>query len=286
MPGGKSSPALFELIRDKTGTRAGAPVQAPIPVSRPMPSAPVREERVLEPRVAPLPPFERRDEGSRSARIDFQKPVTVTMFSVWLAVAGVLFAAVVLWVAAYLVGFKKGERTAMKDWDLSKAGGGIQEPLRDPPIPVNPRLITTPGDSGAKPAPAPGPGAGEALAKNQGGAGGGKPTTGADPRIAGLNYLTIALKQDRETAERMVAFLSENQVLAFAVPVAPAGAAANNPPTYTVYAMQGVTREELRARAPVRTELEDRVGKLGKKWKKDMKGQTDFSQVFWDKHGT
>jgi hypothetical protein len=217
--------------------------------------------------------------------IDFQKPVTVTMFSVWLTVAGLLCAGVVLWMTAYLMGFKKAERAAMKELDLSKGGGGIQEPLRDPPIPVNPRLISAPGETGVKPAPGPGPS--DTLVKNQGvGAGAGKPTTGADPRIAGLNYLTIALKQDRETAERMVGFLSENQVPAFAVPVAPAGAAANNPPTYTVYAMQGVTREELRARAPVRTELEDRVGKLGKKWKKDMKGQTDFSQVFWDKHGT
>src|SRR5205085_11509481 len=108
------------------------------------------------------------------------------------------------------------------------------------PLPLNPNLVT-PGPTGSTaPPPAPtGPTVG---------------ATGGDPRIAGFNYLTIASKLDKDTAERAVAFLNENGVKAFAVPVARTGSTANNPSSYTLYALQGITREELRARAPVRTD--------------------------------
>ena len=86
-------------------------------------------------------------------------------------------------------------------------------------------------------------------------------------------------------ADRAVTFLSENGVRAFAVPVAKTGSSANNA-SYTLYALQGITREELRARAPIRTDLEEKVARLGKIWQKEHKGQTDFSKTYWDKFGS
>ena len=102
--------------------------------------------------------------------------------------------------------------------------------------------------------------------------------------MAGLNYLVIALKLDKETGERAAAFLKENGVDAFLV--ASSGTSANNPGSYTLYGRPGITREELRSRAQVRTELEAKVARLGKVWQKDHKGKMDFSQTYWEKYGS
>jgi hypothetical protein len=53
-----------------------------------------------------------------------------------------------------------------------------------------------------------------------------------------------------------------------------------------VYALQGVSREQMLAKTPEKTELEDRVKRLGKIWQKDHKGGTDFSQFYWAKYGS
>jgi len=42
----------------------------------------------------------------------------------------------------------------------------------------------------------------------------------------------------------------------------------------------------LRANAAVKTDLQDRVTRLGKIWQKEHKGQSDFSRWYWDKFGT
>jgi hypothetical protein len=231
----------------------------------------------VPPRTVPAPEREvvlaPQASGGGAPRIDFKRPVTVTMFAVWLAVACVMGVGLVLWMAAYKLGFNNGEGKAVKD--LGGHGGGngaITEPLRNEPIPVNPRLITkappaptgaTGGDSkGVTPPPAP---------------------VGDGQRVAGLNYLVIATKLDKETADRAAAFLTENGVPGLVVR---AGGSANNTGSYTLYGQQGITREQLRARDPVRTELEAKVAKLGKVWQKEHKGRTDFSQTYWEKFGS
>lgn len=270
MAGGKHSPALFELLRDKTGTREGSPRPAAPAVPRPVVQASV---------PAPVRPVVERGEESSAPvgpqAIDFKRPVTVTMFSVWLAVAGVIVVGLVLWMAAYKLGFNKGEGKAIKDLGgtISPNGGAITEPLRNEPIPVNPRLITK-----SPPAPKPPEGGGENKP-----AAPVTPAAGDGQRVAGLNYLVIATKLDKETADRAAGFLTENGVPALVVR---SGGAANNTPSYTLYGQQGITREQLRARDPVRTELEAKVAKLGKTWQKEHKGRTDFSQTYWEKFGS
>jgi hypothetical protein len=53
-----------------------------------------------------------------------------------------------------------------------------------------------------------------------------------------------------------------------------------------VYAAEGITREQFKARTAERTQLEDAVQRLGKRWQKEHKGQADFSTAWWDKFGS
>ncbi len=257
MPGGRPGPALFELLRDKTGSRSEAAARQ-APASTPPPAAPAPA-----PRVSVQPAF------------DLKQRITVSMSSVWIGVGLAILVAIGTYSLVYKTAYSHGERDATRD--ITKGGGGINEPLHQQPgspIALNPSLVT---QSPPKQSPANVPAAPTG------------PTPGSasgDPRVAGFNYLTIASKMDRDTAERAVTFLADNGVKAFAIPVVKTGSGANNGPTYTLYALQGITRDELRARAPVRTDLEDRVARLGKIWQKEHKGQTDFSKTYWDKFGS
>src|SRR5262249_3771607 len=83
--------------------------------------------------------------------------------------------------------------------------------------------------------------------------------------------------------DRAGTFLAQNGVQTYSV--ARPGAGANNATSYTLYALPGISRDEYRAKAPVKTDLEERVARLGKIWQKDHKGQTDFSPPTWEKVG-
>jgi hypothetical protein len=197
-----------------------------------------------------------------------QQKITLTASTLWIGLGASILFAIIVYSVVYKLAFGRGESSALRDL---KGGAPITEPLRnDQSIPVNPNLVSPP----PKTSPLPGPATPAAPVVN---------APNGDPRVAGFNYLTIASKMDKDTAERAVAFLSDNGVPAFAV--AKPGSAANNG-SYTVYALKGITREMLRARAPERTELEEKVARLGKTWQKEHKGQTDFSKTFWDKFGS
>jgi hypothetical protein len=255
MPGGRPGPALFELLRDKTGSRSEVAAR-PAPASTPPPAA-----AAPTPRIAIQPSF------------DLKQRITISMSAVWIGIGLAILVFVGIYSLVYKTAYSHGERDATRD--ITKGGGGINEPLHsNSPIAINPNLVSP---NTAKQSPASGPAAPTG------------PTPGSasgDPRVAGFNYLTIASKMDRDTAERAVAFLAENNLKAFAIPVVKAGSGGNNAATYTLYALQGITRDELRAKAPVKTDLEERVTRLGKIWQKEHKGQTDFSRWYWDKFGS
>lgn len=251
----RPGPALFELIRDSTGTR-----QSSAPARPAAPSAPAPAPRVDIP--APR-------SGDAHPAFDLQRTVSVSMQTIWLAVGAAILAAFAIWVIAWLAGKHRGEQDSLRDF--KGASPGITEPLRNPTdIPLNKGLVT-PGTSPQLPKTSTEPPIGSET---------------GDPRVAGLNYLVITSRLDREAASRIVNFLSENALPAIAVAVVKGTPGANNPPTYTVYALQGITRDQYRSRAPQRTELEDKVTRLGKTWQKDHKGQTNFSQFNWEKYGS
>jgi hypothetical protein len=58
---------------------------------------------------------------------------------------------------------------------------------------------------------------------------------------------------------------------------------AKNPGSYKVFALQGITGEEYRNRAPVRTKLEAELTRLGQVYRKDPRGRVDFGQFAWEK---
>ncbi len=105
-----------------------------------------------------------------------------------------------------------------------------------------------------------------------------------DPRQRGLNYMTLGILSRRD-AGYAVMMLHANGVPALAVPVDKGGVSANNqgPANYRVWLLQGITGEQFRSDDPLKDRLDKRVREVGKAWKQQAKGPTDFADAFWDK---
>jgi hypothetical protein len=301
---GRPGPALFELIKDKTGTAGTSQQQASaIPVMPPRPRAPEPSAAPVPPPAVPSPPpavsspppapppaaasedsmprerpkaWVTEREGSP---IDLGRPITISPSALWWAVAGVVVWTFLIWGVAWTVSARREAERANRQF---AAAGIVRDPLKSgsEPIPVNPTLIS----NSPKPPPPRPTGASESARPAPAAAPPAAPTGTGDARVPGLNYLMLASRLDRETADRMVSFLGQNGVRAVAVAKGSGGA--NNPGPYTVYALDGITREMYRARSPERTDLEDKVRRLGKTWQKDHKGGTDFATATWEKYGS
>lgn len=274
MPGGRHSPALFELIRDKTGSAPAKPAPQP---AQPAPAAAPQPIPAAKPAPAPRPVVHIEPQPLENSPADPGRPATRTITLTTSLISMTVFAALVIgigiWAVAYRSGFSRGESNALRDLNLP-SNGGLKDPLKSPAIPVNPDLLATTGSTGATtprgqsatpPAP-PRPAA----------------ATG-DTRVVGLNYLVLALKMDKESAERAAAFFAENGVQTIMIPVANSGRTANNPGSYALYAATGITPEEYKSRAPVMTELKEKVTRLGKTWQRQHRGSTDFSDTYWER---
>jgi hypothetical protein len=283
---------LFELLRDKTGTTAASQQQAsaiPVtPQTRPKPE--IKVDDPLPPVRPPPPPTLPDPERPKAwvterggGGLDLARPLRLNSSSrMWIGISLGVVGAVAIWSVAYSLGYKRADDKAARDFATSGGGGAgkVDDPLKSnpPAIPVNPNLITTesrkpaatsPASEVKKPIPPPS-----------------QVAVDGDPRQPGLDYYTIATKIDLDTARMMVKFLSDNGVPALAIPVAKAATGAKNGGSYTVYAAEGITREQFKARTPERTQLEDAVQRLGKRWQKEHKGQADFSTAWWDKFGS
>jgi len=109
------------------------------------------------------------------------------------------------------------------------------------------------------------------------------PVIGDDPRMPGNDYLiveSLTLK-DAEPAAR---FLVENGVPAVVVPPQGVDAAklSQDPRgMWWVIVRQGLTSEEFKSGDPRKNQLLAAVKKIGRRWKQDHKGSTDFSTAFW-----
>jgi hypothetical protein len=105
-----------------------------------------------------------------------------------------------------------------------------------------------------------------------------------DPRQRGLNYMTLGILSRRD-AGYAVMLLHANGVPALAVPVDKGGVSANNqgPANYRVWLLQGITGEQFRSDDTLKDRLDKRVREIGKAWKQQAKGPTDFADAFWDK---
>lgn len=194
------------------------------------------------------------------------------MSTVLIGFAVVVVLLIVTWAAAYKLAHGRGEDQAVKDLGLN---GTIKEPGRDS-IPVNPNLVNNeikapepkvapPADTKPK-TPAPPP----------------PVAPGTDPRVVGLNYYILASGMNKDGAQKIADFLTENG-LQSAAAIDPPASGSNNPGSYIVFVNRGIKPEEYKTRAASRTDVETQAARLGKVWKADHKGKTDFSGAFWQR---
>lgn len=265
MAGGRAPTPLFDLLsrRGTVTTRPAAP-------------APPRAERVS---VRAARPATAPDDTPAPESQVIRLPVN----TLYIAIATVL----VLVLGAWIGGVKWGSsrEAARYERELGEVLGA-----RPPVVEPGAAQVLPPGvpdqgrsDSGRQPA---------------GGQSGGQPTPrvggsvlvpggfGPDPREAGLNYLALAVLPQAD-ATAAVAFLAQSQVGAFAVPVDGRGVEVNNPgpgSRYRLYALPGVTRDQLRSKQTIVTNLEARIAQVGQVWQRDHRGASNFSKPGWVKY--
>lgn len=229
--------------------------------ARVTPPGPVEDEPVGPAAAAP------RDEPGR---------LNISPSVLLLAGAGVIAVCVLIWSVAYDVGKGEAEEAARRQLRL-QADGTVRDPL-NADLPLNTNLVR-PETRPSAPSAAP-DGSGGAGTPNQSGQAAASAT--GDPREVGKNYLQL-VTTDKTEADALVKFLGENGVSAFQVSLDGPGTGANNRARFTVFCSRGISREELKDRVPARTELDDAVGRLGRVWKGERRGSTDFSGRIWSK---
>lgn len=301
MPGKPNRP-LFELLREppkqqpreRVEAPAAGTVEAKPAVAAPRPAAPSRIE-VMKPAL-----------DARVAEGGAPEPfIRVRKQAVYLAIAGVFFLALLVWVIAFTRGRSVGSTETERKFGplsspvqpagdpLNNAAGdraaSEQTPPAEPktinqvPAPDPKKTAGTKGTKKATPAPAPTPTGVTALQVASGTgdiltAGG---RTSTDPRVEGMNYLVLTILAEEEAAEA-VAFLSRNGVDSFAVPNKGDRRAASGRKTSVLIVSAGITAEQYK-KDPIRVQMEQNASKLGAAWKKQG-GSVDFAQHYWQKY--
>lgn len=271
MPGGKKTPALFELIKDARGVAPSVPprpiVTTPAEVIPPQPPSPQPPE---QPAATPPPESPRPHPATSQG----DRRVAVPLSWLYLGAAGLLLGALLLWVIAWRGGADREKVKADKQLGLV---AGQQAPAVNDPLKVQqPQPQQIPISPGLVPQRPP-PGTPAPTADS--------PTTsasfGQDPRQPGFNYLLVEGKLDKDSAQKIFDFLTTSGLPVFAV-VDDRGGAANNPALYLIGVSRGFNRDDLRSKA--KGELEAQIRKLGQQWQSQHRGSTDFSRFFWARH--
>jgi hypothetical protein len=291
---GKNSPALFELVRDPGVNQKSMPVAQQVRPThlppKPMPT-PTVTVQAPKPRVvlstAPKPRVEAEPVGAGPAAAPARAEVgagggrlSVSMTTLSIAAVAVVVLAVIVYSSGYRMGQAKEARQAQQE--LERAG--VRDPLRGDGIPVNPALVTpAPGSQAGTPA-RPAPQNPPVARQNPASPPAPTQVSGplADTREAGLNYCVAASRLDKAAAERAAAFIREGGLPAIAV-LEGTGSGSNNATSWKVVVLQGVTAQEYRERAPVRTRVESELTKLGEVYRRDPKGRVNFGQFAWEK---
>ncbi|MBI1368082.1 MAG: hypothetical protein GC162_05450 [Planctomycetes bacterium] len=187
------------------------------------------------------------------------KPVAFRLPQGTLVMLGL--GALVLIIVAYLIGDRMGRRS------ISAFARNYQEQLKPlesireaPPTRMIPSTITGAAtDSDGTPLP------------NLPGAGG----VEDDPRQPGMNYFRlISLPANADEAQKAVAFLKANGVDAGAIPF-------NNGRSVKLLALRGF---ENPLSDPVARDFADRLKMLGRKWKSQEHGSSDWKDLYPEKY--
>jgi hypothetical protein len=195
--------------------------------------------------------------------------LTVNMVWVWLSLAGVLASWLLVWAIAYNLGqeaaagrlarFEPTAEPALNPVTPNPAPRQTNPGANSPTVPVKSPAGPVNGGSqppAAKPAPA---------------------APAPDTRQAGFNYLLCASLLEKSAAEGAAGFLTQNGIPATAVPSGRAG-------RYTVYTLLGIPSGSLDEKLKERNAHKAEVVRLGKLWRKERPGSSDFADAYWEKY--
>lgn len=281
----RKMPPLFEVMRE-TDRKGAEAAHVPVPVSVPPRHAesPERHAATAAPaaklRISPASGMPARVSEPAHAEdaTDHAQPPGPGLVLPWpvlLGGVGVLVAVVaVIAMLAFNAGANR-ERDQLLPKDGEPPVVGRPANPREPQ-PADPLRETGASRAGDTPAPPRSDAAKAAL-----------PVYGDDPREAGKNYLIIE-RLMFDDAMAAAEFLTANGVPS--VVVAPEGTAVSDlqqqpRAIWLVVARDGFTRDEFRADSARAEEIKNSVIRLGRRWKQDHKGSTNFANCYWNKFG-
>lgn len=219
-----------------------------------------------KPQATPQPARARTSESP--GRTGSRQSITVNVVWVWLALAGVLAALLGVWSIAYWRGGSEARERLARYEPAETNVPPVAAPKPNVPNKPVPTLDKPVGTS-KLPAPA------ETSPKQ------GTQTPAApasDTRQVGFNYLLCASGLEKSAAEGAAGYLTQNGVPAIAVPTSKGGS------KYTVYTLLGIPSGSLDDQLKVRNDHKAEVTRLGKQWRKDHPGASDFSDAYWEKY--
>lgn len=272
----RRGPVLLELIGETK-----SPPMRPIPRPGQTPSAPSEptpSTRIDAPPIARIDPRQMRapaqgpsapapshaapepqPDASPRSRFSPGRTLRVPFGYVFFVAAAVLILFAIAWALGHRSGVKdvRAEQAAKVAPDFEGPG-----PSRDPytavvPSPTQQPITQGPGRAATPPQIPQRP-----------------IVPAADPRQAGLNYYIID-RYDPATAARAVEFLRSSGLDVFAWPD-------ENPTFHLIVTVQGFPRGSLSS--PEARALGDQIKRLGRVWKQQNRGPSDFSSAYLKKH--
>jgi len=194
-------------------------------------------------------------------------------------IAGAVLVSVACWSIGYRVGYGAGESAwlqenpeTVRDFPVDPLGGGgvVDEPD-----------LSRDGTKGASESETGAPGG----AEGSGGVLSSRGVLDRDPRQAGYNYLELATLSEGQAVSAM-GFLAGRGVHAIAVPVVEKGAVgANNPTRYRLVSIEvAIPGAQFRAMQTARLDHERLIERLGREWRRDYNGASDFARPLWKRY--
>lgn len=295
-------PPLFELMRETNrrddGRRAPESAAPSTPPSQPQPPAP----RSILPRPTGSAPDTRQAERDAAAKLRLSHAPASASASIPTAAdrhdhpaeksspkgvmlplpyvfggIGVLVAAVAIVATLSFNAGARRERSELLPKDDGASPPAV-ETITDPMSGGNETVRPPrPSDTPSTPKTPPPKTSGPSL-----------PVYGDDPRVEGKNYLIVET-MTFDDAMSAAEFLTANGVPS--VVVAPEGADPSKLQQqpkggmWQIIAREGFTRDEYRANSQRADAIERSVKQIGRRWKDDHKGTTNFSRCYWKKFG-
>lgn len=217
----------------------------------------------------------------------------------YIGLSVVLVLALLAWTTGYMVGGRNADEKARREIESATGGGAPRDPLAEgggsgAPVGGSQPGVGEAGGRQPSPSVARPPAAPQATsAPGPASLAGLPPRTErrtrflssdgfftTDPRTAGLNYFCLVSRLPEADAARAVEFLGRHGVLA--VGVEGERSTANNR-FFELYTLEGLTREEYaREGGSTRRDAhESMLAELGRRWKAEERGTSDFSRPQW-----